>query len=245
MNGRDYFIKSRFVPTMAFAVENDDLSSTVCVYNYFSEIFPDIKTGAELNIWAFSADGECVGHYMRGLPYMGQAQVPVREITPHLFGMVGVSLIPETSPDVRHDAVGTGYYMQYVNARGFVDQSHEWDPMRFRKTKSNAWICVVRPDYGDTSLVVMNSYFGENLSEGQSNFSIRIRSHSGEILEEKEQITVLPRGTWSSRITDVFQSLGQNALREGVAIEVQGDNIMGPFSITTVAGGDFNIHHFC
>ena len=239
------YVLNGFVPTVTFAAHDDDFESTACVYNYFSDLFPERRSGATAHAWAFDATGECLGHVSDRLPFQGQTRVGCDRFGKPFFGAIAVSLIPDELPEKRPAGVGTGYYVQYRDRAGHIDHSHEWDPMRFKPMRSVPWLCVVRPRLASTRLVVLNSYFGEDAVAGRSLFAIRLRNHRGEILASCDSLSIPIRGCWKGDLAEFFPELQRFADQEPLAVDVSGDNVMGPFTVTRGPGGDFNVHHFC
>lgn len=239
------FVINGFVPTVTFAMHEHGMQSTACVYNYFSELYPDCRSGATVNAWAFTADGECLGHVQERVSFRGQTRIPSNRFGRDFFGSIAVSLVPDEPPAKRPCGVGTGYYVQYRDASGRVDHSHEWDPMRFSPYKSVPWLCVIRPKFGNTQLVVLNSYFGADAAEGIARFTVRLRDRNGSVLEECGGLTIPSRGCWATDLAKQFPLLTDFSEYGPLAIEVAGENIMGPFTLVRSPGGDFNVHHFC
>jgi len=239
------FVVNGFVPTVTFATHGVGMQSTACVYNYFSDLYPDCRSGATVNAWAFSSSGECLGRVSEHVPYRGQARIASSRFGQEFFGSIAVSLIPDDPPEKRPRGVGTGYYVQYQDSAGRMDHSHEWDPMRFSPMTSVPWLCVVRPHAGSTQLVVLNSYFGADGAAGMARFCVRLRERRGNVLEERQGITIPSRGAWSMDIAELFPRVAEFVSHGPLSIDVMGQNIMGPFTLVRSPGGDFNVHHFC
>ena len=119
--------------------------------------------------------------------------------------------------------------------------------MRFQPMVSPPWICVVRPLLvPDTQLIVMNAYYGPDPEAGKADYTVRLRNGKGRVLAERRMPPIPPRGCVRLPITDAFPDLMEHARREAaLSVEVQGSNIMGPFTWVNGPGGDFNLHHFC
>jgi hypothetical protein len=240
------FVKDRFVPTLSYVRESGSFHSRLCIYNYFSEIFPAVPTGALARLWFFDSTGDCIGHREVPLGFRGQLQFEVREIGSDFEGMAAVSLVPETVPEIRHRGVGTGYYVCYYDDAGHADLSHEWDHMRFEPAPIEPWLCVVRPlVVPDTQLVVMNSYFGPDAARGVAHWTARLRSGDGRILAERRMPPLAPRGCVRLRLDEIFPAVQELAARTTLAVEVSGENVFAPFTYVNSPSGDFNIHHFC
>lgn len=240
-------VSHRFVPTVVYVREGGGLHTRICLYNYFSELFPDVRTGAIAHLWFFRHDGTLVAHREIALGYKGQLQFEVAELGVEFEGTCGVAMVPETLPEIRHKGVGTGYYVYYHDDAGHADYSHEWDPMKFAPTTSPPWICVVRPRlFPESELVVLNAYYGDDPEAGVSRWTIRLRDAQGKVLAERAMPPIAARGCARVALADAIPELAALAERHGtVAVEAQGTNMMGPFTFVRAASGDFNFHHFC
>jgi hypothetical protein len=245
MTDNDLIVK-RFVPTVVYVRETADFHTRLCLYNYFSELFPDIKTGARVYLRFFDANGHLFAERKINVPYRGQLQFEVSDLNTEFEGSVGVSMVPDTLPEIKPQRVGTGYYVFYYDNTGHADFSHEWESMRFQPSQSVPWLCVVRPLlFPATQLIVMSSFYGSG-PEGTAHWHVRLRNSQGQILAEREMEPIPPRGCRRFELQTAFPDIKALAQREGtVAIEVVGSNIQGPFTWVTVPSGDFNIHHFC
>ena len=245
--GAEEFVRHRFVPTSVYVREGDDFHTRLCVYNYFSELFPEVKTGALVSMWFFDQEGNEVGRRERRLDYRGQLQFELAELGHHFEGIAALSLIPETLPEIKPPRVGTGYYVFYYDDDGHADFSHEWEPIKFDLAVSPPWICLVRPLlFPDTQLVVMSSYFGNDVEAGGGEWTARLRNAQGAIVAEKKMPALPPRGSVRLPVTEVFPEVRSLAEREEtLSVEVVGSNIQGPFTYVRAPRGDINIHHFC
>jgi len=241
-----HFVVNRFVPTVVYARETAEFHTRLCIYNYFSELFPDILTGATANLWFFNSNGVLVANRSAKLPFKGQLQFDLGELGISFEGTAAVSLVPDTVPAFSHKGVGTGYYVYYFDNLGHADFSHEWEPMRFQPSHCEPWLCVVRPlQFPDTQLVVMSCYYGDN-PQGTAKWFLRLRNGAGRIVSEVSMPDIPPCGCTRFALKSVFPDIESVAKREGtIAVEAKGTNIQGPFTWVTVPGGDFNIHHFC
>jgi hypothetical protein len=91
----------------------------------------------------------------------------------------------------------------------------------------------------------LNSYFGADGAVGMARFCVRLRDRSGNVLEERQGITIPSRGAWSMEVAELFPRVAEFLSHGPLAIDVMGRNIMGPFTLVRSPGGDFNVHHFC
>lgn len=241
-------IVDRFVPTIIYVRENGGFHTRVCAYNYFSELFPDVKTGATAHLSFFDSAGQVIGYRSIHLEYRGQLQFDAAELGVPFEGTAGLSLVPDTVPEARHDRlVGTGYYAYYFDDAGHADTSHEWDAMTFKKTQSSPWICLMRPLlFPEAQIIVMSAYYAGDETEGRGEWNAAVRNGQGAILSRRDMPSLPARGCVRTSLRDMFPDIAQLAEREGtVSVEVNGTNIQGPFTWVSVPGGDFNIHHFC
>lgn len=242
------FIRGRFVPTVLYVREDKDLHTRICVYNYFADLFPQAAVGAVVYMWFFNQDGMLVAEESVPTGLGKQVQFDVSSLAHSFEGTVGVSLVPNELPSLDHDRLlGTGYYTYYYDEHGHQDTSHEWEAMRFQPVESEPWICLVRPRaFPDTELIVMNAYYGLDVSEGSAEWVSRLRNAHGDVLAEKHMPALPPRGSSRTPIRSIFPDIEKIAVGESVlSIEAQGRNIMGPFTYVRMPSGDFNIHHFC
>jgi len=244
---RAELVLSSFVPTAVYARESTEFHTRLCLYNYFSELFPEIKTSAKVHMWFFDREGNLAAECTRHIPYRGQLQFDLRELGLEFEGMAAVSLIPETLPEIKPKRVATGYYAYYYDNHGHADFSHEWESLRFIAADSLPWTCVVRPLLTPrTELIVMNAYSGDDLSETKSNWTARLRTAQAEVVAERQMQPLNLRGTVRLPLNDIFPDVAVLAQTHGVlAFEAKGRNIMGPLTYVVTPGGDFNIHHFC
>jgi hypothetical protein len=236
---------NNFVPTIVWVKENDSFHTRLCVYNYFSELYPGVQDGAKVYLWFFNNIGEEIAHRCIELPFKGQLQFELSELNLHFEGTVGLCLIPNILPEGNLENVGTGYYVYYHDNNEHADMSHEWEQMKFTYSKSSPWLCVIRPDlFPDIKLIVMNCYYG--LDEiGTADWEIRIRNGKGKILMNKLMPKIPPRGSVCVEILSLFPTLKNISKQEIISVEVLGSNIQGPFTFVSIPNGDFNIHHFC
>ncbi len=244
--GPEELVRERFVPTVVYVRESQEFHTRLCVYNYFSELFPDIRSGASVYIWFFRQCGELAARRKFHLPYRGQVQYDLQELGQEIEGTAGLSMVPDTLPEFRLRRVGTGYYVLYNDDSGHADFSHEWEPMRFEQMVSEPWLCVIRPlVFPETELIVMSSYYGGELN-GSAEWKLRLRDGQGIILAEKEMTPIPPRGCVRLPLRSVFHNLSTIAKEVGtIGVEAVGTNIQGPFTLVRSPSGDFNIHHFC
>lgn len=242
------FIRGRFLPTIVYVRETNDFHTRLCLFNYFSELFPDVKTGAKAYLWFFDSKGTLVASRMISLGYRGQLQFDLTDLGVHFEGTAGVSIVPDTEPSAAHNRlVGTGYYVYYYDDAHHSDASHEWESMQFLKSTSSPWLCVVRPLlFPQTEIIVMNAYYGEDKDVGTAEWNIALRNDQGKILEEKSMPSLLPKASTRFLLRNIFPNIEKLAENEkNVAVEVKGTNIQGPFTVVCAGNGDFNIHHFC
>jgi len=241
------FVNHKFTPSGLFVKENDNFHTRLCVYNYFSEIFPNVKSGATVNLWFFDTFGKKLAYKKIHIDFQGQLQFDVSELGIIFEGTCGLSLIPDEIPELKPSSIGTGFYAYYYDNHNHADLSHEWGKMRFEPSKSEPWLCVVRPNlFPDTQIIIMNSYYGNNPEIGSSEYLIRLRNSKGEILQEKNMPLIPPCGSIRFKLEDIFHDVFEIARKESVvSVEVVGKNIKGPFTWVFSPFGDFNIHHFC
>ncbi len=240
-------VVSKFVPTVVYVREDSLLHTRLCIYNYFSELFPSDRSGAQVSIWFFDQTGATLARRLIPIPYRGQLQFDLKLLDFEFEGTAGVALIPNTIPEFTHKGVGTGFYVYYYDDAGHADFSHEWDAMRFKPIKAEPWTCVIRPLLvPETDLIVMNSYYGCDQSQGTANWSARIRNKHGKVVCEKAMPPLPPRSSVRLPISKIFPDVLDLAkAHQTIAIEAVGTNIMGPFTYVKAPSGDFNIHHFC
>jgi len=245
--GPEEFVRERFVPTVVYVRESKGFHTRLCVYNYFSELFPDVRTGATVYVWFFTQSGKVAGTREFHLPYRGQLQYDLAELKEDLEGTAGLSMVPDTIPEFRARRAGTGYYVFYYDDAGHADFSHEWEPMRFERMQSEPWLCVIRPLlFPDTELIVMSAYYGMDEVEGSTEWTVRIRNSQGTVLAERKMTPIPPRGSIRLPLHAIFPDVSAIARQAGtIGIEAVGSNIQGPFTFIRSRSGDFNIHHFC
>jgi hypothetical protein len=238
--------RAPFIPTVVFVKETPDFHTRLCIYNYYSELLPHIRTGATAHLWFFRDDGSFVAKREIALLYKGQLQFDLATLGIAFQGTAGLSLIPETMPEKYPSAMGSGYYAQYSDNRGHMDYSHEWEAMKFTPFDAHPWLCVVRPElFPDTKIILMNSYYGTE-QVGSAVITVRLRSGDGRLLSERQIPPIPPRGSRVIPLDEVNPDVVRLAQEYGiVAVEAIGPNLQGPFTWVTNTSGDFNIHHFC
>lgn len=241
------FVRQRFVPTVVYVREDGEFHTRLCVYNYFSELFPQIKSGGTVAVWLFDNAGSLIVQRDIPIGYRGQVQFDLSTLGVTFEGTAGVSLIPDNPPEFPHKGIGTGYYVYYYDNQSHADYSHEWEPMRFAPADSVPWLCVIRPRlFPDTELIVMNGYYGTDPRQGTAHWVIRLRDGQGKMLREVRMEPLPPRGSTRFPVSAVFPDLADVARAHStLGVEVTGTNIQGPFTFVRVPSGDFNIHHFC
>lgn len=246
-NDREKFVISKFVPASIYAREDDVIHTRLCVYNYYSELFPEKKSGADVHIWFFDQEGEQVGKREFKIGYQGQLQYDLSELGTQFEGIACLSIVPEDPPRFRHSGVSSGFYSFYSDDHGHSDFSHEWETLRFSAKETSPWICVVRPfQFPETDIIVMNSCFANNENESYAPWAIKIRNSQGENISEKEMPALKPRGSARINVLEVFPEIDTGKFKsETLSVEVTGINIQGPFTYVKAPNGDFNLHHFC
>jgi hypothetical protein len=240
------FVKEKFIPAIVYVREDKNFHTRLCIYNYFSELFPKNEDGATVNMWFFDSMGKVLIKKEIHLDFRGQLQFDVSSLNMEFEGTVGVSMIPDTMPNLEIKEIRTGYYVYYFNNFRKGDFSHEWESMKFNPQKSTPWMCVIRPnEFPDTQLIVMNSYYGNDIN-GSAKWFIRFRNNKGKILEEHKMKSIPPKGSIRMNLLEKFPELKELEKKEGtIGLEAIGNNIQGPFTYVNSSSGDFNLHHFC
>jgi hypothetical protein len=240
------FVINKFVPTLIYVREEENFHTRLCIYNYFSELFPKIKQGATVTFWFFDLNGTFLIKKSIHIDFMGQLQFDVSLLNITFEGTVGLSMIPDKMPDLELNEIRTGYYAYYFDNNEHVDFSHELQPMRFEFQKNSSHMCVIRPnEFPETQLIVMNAFYGTEPG-GNSEWIIKFRNGKGHILEEHKMDLIPPRGCVRIHLLEKFSQLKNLENEEGVlGIEVVGNNLQRPFTYVTLPSGDFNVHHFC
>ena len=244
----EILMHGRYMPTMVYVREDAKLHTRLCLYNYYSELFPDVQCGARVLMRFFNQEGEEIAEREEKIGFQGQLHYDVSRIQKQFEGIAAVSLVPDNPIPVNHNRmIGTGYYVCYFDDQGHMDCSHEWEAMSFQKTTSAPWLCVVRPHlFPASEIIVMSNYYGRDLSGAVSEWIMKLRDERGQVLAEKHMQPIPTMGSRRLLLKDVFPEVDQYArARNAVAVEVSGTNIQGPFTFVTIPSGDFNIHHFC
>ncbi len=243
----DELVRERFVPTVVYACEGSGFHTRLCLYNYFSEIYPDVKSGATARLWFFDQSGNMVAHREERLGYRGQLQFDLSALGVEFEGTAAVAMVPDTVPEFRHRGVGTGYYVFYQDDAGHADFAHEWEAMRFEPSEAHPWLCVIRPaQHPDTQIIVLNAYYGLDDRAGLARWHIRLRASDGQSLAERDMPPLPPRASCRVELREQFPDFDRLCQKHPtIAVEVWGTNIQGPFTRVRTPSGDFNIHHFC
>ena len=93
------FVINNFVPKILYVKEDDEFHSRFCVYNYFSEIFPELKTDVVVYLWFFDTSGTLLAEREISVKHKGQLQFDVSELKLKFEGTVGISMIPKKIPE--------------------------------------------------------------------------------------------------------------------------------------------------
>ena len=239
--------RDRFAPTCVYAREDPEFHTRLCVYNYFSEIFSETKTGATVFLTFYDTVGQQVDQRAVEIGYRGQLQFDLSELGIHFEGIAAVAMVPEAMPKLPHNRqIATGYYVFYYDEKGNADMGHDWEPIKTRPSRSGYWLQTVRPqDNLRTDIIVMSCYFGLEEEAGQADWALRLRDRRGQVVAERKMPLIPARGIARIDLEQVFPDVASLAERAGtLSAEVTGQNIQGPLTLVHAPNGDFNIHHF-
>jgi hypothetical protein len=244
--GKSRFVVGRTVPTLAWGREGGGFHTRISLFNYYSLLFEDRPVRCRGRIYLFDERGREAAAVERELGPLEQWQFELGSAVSSFQGTIAVQLIPDWLPDLKHDKyVGTLFFAVYRDEAGHCDYTHETDRMRFEDDGKEQYESTAIPTSEDLdfSIVVQNSYFGDDEGKCDRTFDVQMRDAAGRPLLE----TTLELGPRESRVIPLSQ-LGPD-VRAGLAgrpgsVHVSGRHINQPLTLQRHRDGDFNIHHF-
>jgi len=244
--GKARFVRGRTVPSLIWGSEGPDFHTRISVFNYYSLTFADRPVTSQAYVYAFDENGRELGVAQRELGPLEQWQVELSAIAGAFQGLVAVQLVPDYLPPLKHERyVGTLFFATYWDAAGHMDFTHETDRMRFEDDSAELYWSTLIPSSEriDTSIIVQNSFFGEQRDGCDSAVEIEVRSASGRTLLDRT-LELAPR---ESRVLALSSLLPEGRGRLGAApgsVHVRGRHINMPMTLLRHSSGDFNVHHF-
>lgn len=251
MNIRDAVQKyPRFALPLQYSPVSNDISSTICFYNYFSQIFPKHQIDADLLLFLLDENGNNCGFHSVKVPSSGFVQVELKKIfQKSTNGMVGAMAIPQIDifslPDnglPLQSQISTGYYITWEDSKGHVDIMHEWSALAKTPEPSKHFYFTV-DCVGHSrkwNVVLMNNTLDHSSSEANLTIYNRQRKELGSI----KLPAINPLGTQTVNLHKFFPGLDQ-WLREFqfLGVSVSGQHLAGPLTMEVYPSGDFHIHH--
>jgi hypothetical protein len=240
------YVINRTVPTLVWGREAPDFHTRISIFNYYSLLFPEQDVRAVAHVYLFGEDGQELGHVQETLNPLQQWQCDLAKVSTEFQGSVGVQLVPDYLPPLKHDRfLGTLFFATYWDLQGHCDFTHETDRMRFEQDSRMQYEPAAIPtsDNLDVSIVVQNSFFGKNESQCDRSWDVEIRDAEGKQLSHRS-LTLAPRASIVIPLEDLLPDYRRRLGGRAGSIHVKGRHINQPLTFVRHRSGDFNIHHF-
>lgn len=246
IGGASPYSINRTIPTLIWGREADGFHTRISLFNYYSLLIEDRPVHANAYAYLFTEDGREFGRFERKLEPLQQWQFELSSVTRAFQGTVAVQLVPDSLPALKHQKyVGTLFFATYWDDQGHCDFTHETDRMRFAADRHNQYEPAVIPSSKDLemSVIVQNSFFGEDPSDCDPYFAVELRDHRGKSLIQK-RMSLGPRASSVLPLRDLFPNYQVRLAGEVGSIHIRGRHINQPLTFLRHRSGDFNIHHF-
>lgn len=240
------YVINRTVPTLVWGREAPDFHTRISLFNYYSLLFPDQNIRAMAHLYIFGEDGKELGHVQETLNPLQQWQYNLSQALGDFQGSIGVQLVPDHLPSIKHDRfLGTLFFATYWDTQGHCDFTHETDRMRFEQDSRIQYEPAAIPTSHnlELSIVVQNSFFGEDDSQCDRSWEVEIRDSAGEQLMRRS-LTLEPRASIVVPLEDLLPDYRRRLGGRAGSIHVKGRHINQPLTFVRHSSGDFNIHHF-
>lgn len=240
------YVIDRTVPTLIWGREDPQFHTRISLFNYYSLLFPDRSVHGIAHLYLFGEDGQERGHLQKSLDPYQQWQCNLSEVTKEFQGSIGVQLVPDYLPPLKHERfLGTLFFGTYWDAQGHCDFTHETDRMRFEQDSRMQYEPAAIPtsENLDMSIVVQNSFFGEDVSQCDQSWEIEIRDSVGKQLFHKS-FTLAPRASVIVPLEELLPDYRRRLGGRAGSVHVKGRHINQPLTFVRHRSGDFNIHHF-
>ncbi|MGH7257825.1 MAG: hypothetical protein ACREIM_05555 [Nitrospiraceae bacterium] len=240
------YVISRTVPTLAWGQEAPQFHTRISLFNYYSLLFQDRPVHAVAHLYLFAEDGQERAHVQKPLDPYQQWQCDLATVTNDFRGSIGVQLVPEYLPSLKHDRfLGTLFFATYWDEQGHCDFTHETDRMRFEQDVRVQYEPAAIPtsDNVEMSIVVQNSFFGEDETKCDRSLDVEIRNGAGKRLVYKS-LSLAPRASVVIPLEELLPDYRQLLHGQAGSVHVKGRHINQPLTFVRHRSGDFNIHHF-
>ena len=240
------YVLDRTVPTLIWGREDDSFHTRISLFNYYSLLTEDRPVESTAHVYLFDEQGQEVARATHQLAPLGQWQCRLSDLVTRFQGSVGVQLVPHTMPPLRHQKyVGTLFFATYWDAQGHADFTHETDRMRYQDDHRIQYEPAVIPSSPsvDVSVIVQNSYFGEDPAQCDGTFHVDIRRGDGTSIYRKS-FALRPRASVVLPLSELVPDLRSQLKGQPGSVHVSGRHINQPLTLSRHAAGDFNIHHF-
>lgn len=240
------YINTRTVPSLIWGCEDDEFHTRISIFNYYSLLFGDRSINSKCYIYLFSENGEQVGRFEKDIGPFEQWQFNLSSVVGQFQGSIGVQLVPDYLPPLKHERfLGTLFFATYWDAQGHCDFTHETDRMRFEQDSRIQYEPAAIPtsENLDMSIVVQNSFFGEDVSQCDRSWEVEIRDSAGKRLVHKS-LTLAPRASVIVPLSELLPDYRRRLGGRAGSVHVKGRHINQPLTFVRHRSGDFNIHHF-
>lgn len=226
--------------------------SVICFQNYYNQIFRDADVPVDLHLFGFAPDGSQTGSLVVPVRTGEAVQIaPARELGMELSGLIVIAALPRF--DLHRLAagklrvkprVGTGFYMIWQDEADHIDTMHEWlsatprpfGPQTFYVVFDHAGGRIAR--YG---LILMSPVLDR---QAIANVRLGVYTQRGRTLASVELPPIQAMGSRIVYLDEAFTGFATMLAEHGVlAIRVEGENLVEPFSLEVQRSGDFHIHH--
>ena len=240
------YVIDRTVPTLIWGREDSQFHTRISLFNYYSLLFPDQSVHVTAHLYLFGENGQEQGHVQRTLNPLQQWQCDMGEVSKEFQGSIGVQMVPDYLPPLKHDRfLGTLFFATYWDAEGHCDFTHETDRMRFDQDSRVQYEPATIPtsENLELSIVVQNSFFGEDESNCDRSWDVEIRDAEGQQLLHKS-LNLAPRASVVIPVGELLPDYRRQLGGRAGSVHVRGRHINQPLTLVRHRSGDFNIHHF-
>ncbi len=230
-----------------YAKVDQNHSTIVCVYNYYSQVLPKENIPCEIHLVAFDQTGKQISYASKNLDSGGFAQINLSDVFSPFVGLVGVMLVPKVSLEELAQKIknfktnlGSGFYIIWTSKSGHVDTMHEWFAFSEGTTKvtNNYFILNHHPDVNHGFIITNPT------SKAISKVQVEIYTPSRKVLGQSSIESIEVFGTREVELDKLFpqiKSWEQEHKKLGVCLRA--NLVSPPYTLELHRGGDFHIHH--
>ena len=244
----------QFTLNTQYAPSNDELSTTVGFFNYFSNTFRGEEIGADVYFFFFNADGEASGSYKEHVGSSSSLQFETLANSLVSDGLVAVGAVPDK--DLFEMArerklklkspITTGFYVKWESNDARANLMHEWAPVTkttIPKAKHhvglNEWSTIKDGRHG---MVLMNPI----IETGQSGKTrIRVRNVSKNLKGSWFELDPIPplgtRLVYFDEAVRDWSDISSDGSK--MLIDIVCENTAPPLTVEKLGNDDIHIHH--